>query len=120
MQRALRINLTGILMMLTMAVSMALLGFAHRAPAAQDQAIAVAALSGMDISDICAGTAGDLHGAADCPLCHIGGGSDLPQPVALSFDADLRVAQKIVLVRESRAPRMIRDPAHGLRAPPRA
>ena len=118
MYGAFRSHLTSILLAMLFTASAALLGFAHRAPSAEDEAIAVAALSGKDVSDICAGQAGDIHVFTHCFACHIGDAPDVPHPVALVIDAELRFVAKVVAPRESRAVRTIRDPAHGLRAPP--
>ncbi|HEY0275009.1 MAG TPA: hypothetical protein VGC31_02905 [Paenirhodobacter sp.] len=118
MQRMFRSWLSGIALTVMFAASAAMLGFGHKAPSLLEQQIVTAALSGYDVADICAGAQGDVHYGSHCPACHIGDGADVPAPVALVMDAELRFVAKIVAPRESRALRTVLDPAHGVRAPP--
>ncbi len=110
-------------LMLLAAITFALVatGFSHRIPSPDDLALQVFAMSGGDLSDICADTDGDGnpdHG--DCPACHIAGSADLPTAVSGVHDANLAFETAIVAPRESRAVRAVLNPAHGMRAPPLA
>ncbi|HEY0213473.1 MAG TPA: hypothetical protein VGC40_07795, partial [Paenirhodobacter sp.] len=115
---ALRSWLTGIAVVTLLVASTAMAGFAHRAPSVQEQQILAAALSGLDIVDICAGTEGNLHFGNHCPACHMGDGAVIPPRLHITMDAELRFVAKVVAPRENKSVRMVLDPAHGLRAPP--
>lgn len=118
MQRTLRIWGIGIATVMLLALSAGFLGFAHKAPSIQEQQIAVAALNGYDVADICAGDAGDIHFGNVCPACHVDDGGMPSGPAGPAHDAGLRVLTKVVAPRESPATPMVRDPALGERAPP--
>lgn len=118
-----RIRRFGLLLVLALTVSTALLGFAHRIPTEREQALAAFTLIGMPAPDFCAHDSVDGHGGhqtADCPACHLVGTAVLPAQTPRLRDAELLFVAKVVAPRESRAVRTVLNPACGLRAPPRA
>lgn len=112
-------KLVGIITVMAFAIAVMVLGFAHKAPQARDNQIQAAALQGYDISDICAGDLGDIHSSSSCPACNPDNGGVMPDPVGLVWNADFQFARSVIAPRESRAVRAVRDPALGLRGPPR-
>jgi hypothetical protein len=108
---------------LLVAVTVALVatGYAHRMPSGNDVLFEAYVLAGGDLSDLCGDSGGDgMPDHGDCPACHIVGCA-LPVRTDLPLhDADLVFVAKIVAPRESRALRVVLDPARGLRAPPLA
>lgn len=116
MQAVRHLRLTGLMLVMVLAVATALAGLAHRAPAVDEQARVAAALAGYDLEDLC----GDLpagHGNS-CPFCTLVATPPVSSPHCLLRDADLRLVAEVVAPRESRAVRPVLDPARGTRAPP--
>lgn len=104
------------LLLVVLTVALAATGFAHRVPALDDVALQAYVLAG---GDLCGDADGDgLPDHGKCPACQIVGSADL-RPVSASIrDADLILVATILAQRESRAIRVVLDPAHGMRAPP--
>ena len=120
MQQAL-VNLRHAVLVTVMTLALVATGFAHRIPTAQDAMIQSYVLAGGDLADLCADTNGDgLPDHADCPACHIVASAELLDADLTLHDADLAFVAKVVAPRESRALRMVLDPARGMRAPPLA
>lgn len=112
-----RIRALGVLVVLLVVLAAAAMGFAHRAPSAQDLRIEAAELAGFRAADLC----GDLPSAAhdtDCPVCHLTGAIPVPVSGAVAADAGMRLLAVLRFPRENRIVRPVRDPALGLRAPP--
>lgn len=105
---------------LTLALLFALvgIGFAHRAPQPEEAAKLAFLMAGGSLADLCHDGGDDGQPGRDCPACH------LPAVVMVAaLDVPVRVADlafvaKVVAPRASRAARVVRDPGHGLRAPP--
>ena len=103
------------------AIALTVTGFGHRIPSQADAAEQAYVLAGGDLADICGDIDGDgLPDHADCPACHIVATADLPASNLTLHDADLAFVAKVVAPRESRAVRVVLDPARGMRAPPLA
>lgn len=109
------------LLVAALAIALVAVGFSHTAPSSDDAALQSFVLSGGDLADLCRDANGDgLPDHQGCPACHIVATSDVPN-VDLTFKAaDLAFVSKVVAPRESRALRMVLDPARGMRAPPLA
>jgi hypothetical protein len=110
-------------LLLIAAISVALVatGFSHRSPSLDDTALQAFMMSGGDLADLCSDADGDGRGDhLDCPACHISATADLPHTEFGLHDADLIFVAHVVAPRESRAVRIVLDPARGLRAPPLA
>lgn len=119
MIRLLRHGLAGLIVLTMLTVSTAACGFAHRAPSAEAERIAAAALAGLDVADVCAGERGDIHGLTPDAGCHLDGAVRLlPAPGAVRAARFIRV-RTVPAPRESRAIRPVLDPGRGWRAPPR-
>lgn len=120
MQELLRQKLIGIAALILVVVATTVAGFAHRAPDAQDRALEIAALQGLDVAQICHQTGHVLHGGHDCPACHPVALPPAGLPAGPARDAGLSAA--LHLVPRSFAPlppRPVLDPARGgMRAPP--
>ncbi len=110
----------GVLLTLILALTLGLVGFGHRAPSLTDEAIEAYALQGITLADLCGDDGNGMPGDGSCPACHISGSIALPPPVAIRRDAEFRFVAEVVAPRESRALRVVMDPAHGTRAPPAA
>lgn len=105
--------------LVVLAVTLALSGlsFAHRAPSVADRLLVAYALVAADAGDLCE-TGGPDKARGDCPACRLGGTTLLPTPVTPAQPFACQVQRKPALA-ETAAPRpRVRDPAHGLRAPP--
>lgn len=116
-------RLKGLAVVLLLACSMLATGFAHRVPAVAQAAFQAYVLAGGVAADLCiarTGAGGDRHAPDPCPVCHLMGSAVLPDATPGIRDADLTFLAHMVLPCESRALRMVRDPARGLRAPPLA
>lgn len=110
-----------LVLMLALIVALVATGFGHRIPSSNDSMIEAFVLSGGSLADLCADTDGNgLPDHGDCPACHIVASADLPEADLTLRDADLAFVAKVVAPRESRALRMVLDPARGMRAPPLA
>lgn len=105
---------------LTLALLFALagIGFAHRAPQPDDAGKLAFLMAGGTLADVC--DAGDDAGMAggDCPACHLPAVVIVPAVDLPVLVAELAFVAKVVAPRQSRAARVVRDPGHGLRAPP--
>lgn len=119
MQTILRSKLYGACLTIALMVALGAIGLAHRVVTPDSAARYAFVLAGGDLSGLC----GDAHedGRADrgdCPACHIVKAFDLPvQLPALADDAPHLLAIAIVAP-DSRVAWRVRDPAHGMRAPP--
>ena len=116
-------RLKGLAVVLLLACSLLATGFAHRVPGVAQAAFQAYVLAGGGAADLCiagTGTGGDRHGHDQCPVCHLTGSAVLPDATPGIRDADLTFLAHVVQPCESRALRMVRDPARGLRAPPLA
>lgn len=111
-------------MVLLVAVSLLLSGFAHRpVPTATqiEQAVSLADL-GLSLADLCA-EPGDADGGmdmGDCPACHLAASILLPEPVASVADIELRTAAAILVPADARGFGRTTNPATPVRAPPLA
>lgn len=112
-----RIRALWVLVVLLVVLAAAGLGFAHRAPSAQDARLEAVALAGFVAADLCGDLPAAAHGT-DCPVCHLVGAIPVPGADAAEIRAELRLLAVLSAPRESRAIRPVRDPALGLRAPP--
>jgi hypothetical protein len=105
---------------LTLALLFALagIGFAHRAPQLDDAGKLAFLMAGGTLADVCdeGGDAGMAGG--DCPACHLPAVVMVPAVDLPVLVAELAFVAKVIAPRESRAARSVRDPGHGLRAPP--
>lgn len=125
MKPSARLRPMGILLVLVLAVSTALLGLAHRTPSISDEVSAALELAGLDGGSICgSGDAGDGSGprmkSDGCPVCRLVATASLPDLLLpLATMGFTRVAV-IPMPGESRAVERVRDPALGLRGPPLA
>jgi hypothetical protein len=104
-----------------LAVALVATGFAHRVASPDDASLQAFLLAGGDLGDLCADADGDgVPDHGDCPACHIVAAVDLPSTTLGLRDADLVFVAAVVAPRESRAVRVVLDPARGMRAPPLA
>ena len=114
------IRLTRLALLVALAVSLTATGFAHRAPDAQDQTLALAYAMGAGVDDFC-GDGPDGHPrGADCLACQITCSADLPPALQAPVAADLVLLASVIAPRESRALTPPRDPGHSPQAPPAA
>lgn len=111
-------------MVLLVAISLLLSGFAHRPvlSAAQiDQSVYLAEM-GLTLADLCAdqgeGDSGTAMGG--CPACHLAASILLPEPVANFADIELRTAAAILVPAHTRGFGLTTNPATPVRAPPQA
>jgi len=121
MMRHAVLSLQRLVLVAALTVALVATGFAHRMPSTTDAFLTAYALQTGDIADLCGDLDGDgLADHADCPACRIVGSADLPPTTQTQRNADLAFVAKVIAPRESRAVRLVLDPAHGLRAPPLA
>lgn len=115
------LSLRRLALLAVLTVALVATGFAHRMPSTDDASLTAYVLAGGDLAELCGDLDGDgLPDHSDCPACQITGNADLP-PASLTLRAaDLAFVAQVVAPRESRAVRMVLDPARGLRAPPLA
>lgn len=105
------------LVVLAVTVALSGLSFAHRAPSAADSMLAAYQLVAADTGDLCE-TGAPARAGGDCQACRLDGTTLLPMPVTPARPFACQVQRKQALT-EVAAPRpRVRDPAHGLRAPP--
>jgi len=111
-------------MVLLVAVSLLLSGFAHRPvpTAAQiEQAVSLAGL-GLSLADLCT-EPGDADGGmsmGDCPACHLTASVLLPESVASLIDIELRASAALIVPAEAHVVGRTTNPATPVRAPPLA
>lgn len=116
-----RLRFSGLALVAALTLALVATGFGHRAPSAGDQLLAAYALAGGDLADLCGDIDGDgVADRGDCPACHISANAALPENAPALRRADLIHVATVVAPRESRALRVVRDPARGKRAPPLA
>lgn len=97
------------------ALAFAAAGSAHHVPQPEDLAAEFILLLGGD--DFC-GTQPQMMRGEDCPLCHLPGAMPEPAPVAGGQPADYCPVADRFSARENLRPARVRDPGHGMRAPP--
>lgn len=111
-------------MVLLVAISLLLSGFAHRPvlTATQiDQSVSLAEM-GLTLADLCA-EPGEGNGGmdmGDCPACQLAASILLPEPAANLVDAELRAAAAILVPAHTRGFGRTTNPATPVRAPPQA
>lgn len=114
-------DIRGAGLIVLLALALVATAFAHHLPGSSDLSIETYVLAGGDISDLCEDDgAGGKSSHRNCPACHIIGSAllgDMPQAL---LEADYIFVSTVVAPRESRAIRVVRDPAHGMGAPPLA
>jgi hypothetical protein len=115
-----RLRSLGILLVLILTVATGALGFAHRPPSADHEALVAYVLAGGNPADICGDSDGDGLADHGCPACHLTGSALVPDPAETLYLAEYRYVARVIAPRESRAVRAVLDPALGLRAPPLA
>lgn len=105
--------------LVVLAVSVALTGlsFAHRAPSTTDTMFAAYQLIVADTGDLCEGGA-SAKANGDCQACRLSGATLLPAPSVLVRSFACRAQRDPVMAEIAAPPARVRDPAHGLRAPP--
>lgn len=107
-----------IALMLALTFALVGIGFAHRVPHEADAGKVAFLLAGGTLDDVCHDGGDDGKATGDCPACHLQAAMMVPDATPSVRAADLVFVAKVVAPRESRAARMVRDPARGLRAPP--
>jgi len=107
-----------IALMLALTFALVGIGFAHRLPHEGDAGKLAFLMAGGTLDDVCHDGGDDGIAKGDCPACHLQAAMILPEALPSARAADLVFVAKVVAPRESRAARMVRDPARGLRAPP--
>lgn len=119
MMLALRSSLAGLLVVISLIVALAATGLAHHAPSSADLGKQAFLLSGGSMGDLCTDMDDDSAPPADdCQACHLVGSAIVPTTDLPLLQAELAFQAKVTAPRESRALRVVRDPALGLRAPP--
>lgn len=104
-----------------LALSLVVLGLAHRAPSAADEALAVYAMAGGDLAGLCDADAdGQPDHTGACPACQITGSADLPGVDTLPMPMAHPVLLRLSVARDLGVTRPVLDLANGLRAPPTA
>ncbi len=105
---------------LTLALLFALagIGFAHRAPQLDDAGKLAFLMAGGTLADVCQDGGEDGQAGVECPACHLPSVVMVPVFDVPFVTAELAFVAKVVAPRTSRAARLVRDPGHGLRAPP--
>lgn len=109
---------------LTLALTLALMpalvgmGFAHRVPQPDDAAKLAFLMAGGTLADVCHDGGDDGMAGGECPACHLPAVVMVPALDVPVLVAELAFVAKVVAPRENRAARLVRDPGHGLRAPP--
>jgi hypothetical protein len=113
------ISLHRALLLLALTVALTATGFAHRMPAADDEALAFALANGVTLADLCAGDLdGDGQRDVHCMACQIAGSADLPPATPGLIDLELAFVARVIAPRESRAVAAVLDPAHTPQGPP--
>lgn len=112
-----------IVMVWLVALSLLLVGFAHR-PALSSTAVAQEAYLaslGLSEGDLCVAP-GESKPVAmgECPVCHLTSGMWLPEPVARLQDIETRVAAAVLIPARTRVFGRVYNPATPVRAPPLA
>lgn len=92
--------------------------FARAAPQASERTLEVLQLMGMDVGDLCDEDSPQHVHLAECSLCHLVAGADLPDAALTLIEVDRRIVATIVLPRMDRAAAHPRDPATPPRGPP--
>lgn len=114
-------RLRQLMLLIFVTVSLTATAFAHRMPALDDGALALALSNGLTLADLCAtDSAGDEPRAEHCLACQTSAMTGLPANVAALVDLDLAFVLQVPAPRESRAFARILNPAHGPQAPPTA
>jgi hypothetical protein len=109
------------LLLVALTVALTATAFAHRMPAADDEALAFAIANGVTLADLCAGDLdGDRQRDVHCMACQIAGSADLPPATPGLIDLELAFVAQLVAPRESRAVVAVLDPAHTPQGPPAA
>ncbi|MEI6801211.1 MAG: hypothetical protein WCO04_18645, partial [Pseudomonadota bacterium] len=93
-------------------------GFAHRVPHPEDAGKLAFMLAGGTLADVCHDGGDDDTAGRDCPVCHLPTMVMVPPLDVPVLKAELAFVAKVVAPQTSRAARLVRDPGHGLRAPP--
>jgi hypothetical protein len=111
-------------MVLLVAISLLLSGFAHRPvlTATQIAQSIYLAEMGLILADLCAepGEADGEMDMGDCPACHLAASILLPEPVGSFVDVELRTAAAILVPAHTRGFGRTANPATPVRAPPLA
>ncbi|TXI03078.1 MAG: hypothetical protein E6Q73_04985 [Pseudorhodobacter sp.] len=114
MMQRLRLSLIAVI-----ALGLVVLGMAHRAPSATDEALVAYAMAGGDLAGLCDSDGdGQPDHAGACPACQITGSADLPGFTGLPVPAVHPVLLTLSVARDLGVTRPALDPGHGLRAPP--
>lgn len=116
MMNALRLRHIGITLVMILAVSLAGLGFMHKAPSGKDQALAVFAATGATLADFC----GDDSGAPGdpCPACRLVTALIFPPQMPGIRPADQRLVMRVDAPIQNPRAQQVFDPARALRGPP--
>ncbi|WP_103335784.1 hypothetical protein [Pseudotabrizicola formosa] len=104
-----------------LAVGLAVSGFGHRAPMAQDAQLEALLLSGFTMADLCTPSGSDeAASAVPCLACTPSGPVLIPALGCMLRPADVQVLAAVFAPRERRTVASVHDPAHAPRAPPLA
>lgn len=115
--------LSKIFMVWLVALSLLMVGFAHRPALSTDKIAQTEYLASMGLTsaDLCGTPGQDGSSAADdCPVCHIAAGMLLPAPMDSVSNIELRVAAALLIPAQTRSFGRSRNPATPVRAPPLA
>lgn len=114
-------RLRGIVLIACLAVSLAVAGFGHRAPMAQDAQVEALLLSGFAMGDLCAPSGSDeAVSALPCLACTPSGPVLIPAVACALRPADMRVVAEVTAPRARQTVAAVHDHARAPRAPPRA
>jgi hypothetical protein len=114
------ISLHRVALVAAIAVALVATGFGHRIlTAADEQAIAYAAETGISLSDLCADDLGKAaHPGTDCQACQITGSANLPPLNGVQIDVELAFQSAVVAPLEVRGAARTPDLAHRPQGPP--
>ncbi|MCU0827763.1 MAG: hypothetical protein MUE52_10240 [Tabrizicola sp.] len=113
-------RLNRVLLLCALTVALAAIGFGHRLPTSQDEAMALALANGATLADFCGDVDGDGHPDPHCLACQITATSAVPVATPAQIDLELAYHAQVIAPREIRALSRVLDPSNTPQGPPAA
>ncbi|MDH2327405.1 hypothetical protein QCN27_11055 [Cereibacter sp. SYSU M97828] len=118
MREHLSLRVLGLTFLTLLAIAFASGSYARSAPAASEQKLEMLQLMGMSVDDLCDEDGRQHAHLAECSLCHLVAGTNLPDAGLTLIELDRRIVAALVLPQMDRAAARPRDPATPPRGPP--